>query len=90
MAEFEWDPGKAAVNRRKHGVDFADGATILADDRLLTREDPTATGEQRFVSIGIGATGRLLVVIWCRRGEAIRIISARRANRWEQAEYGDG
>lgn len=37
---IEWDPAKAEANLRKHGVAFAEAATVLADDDALTREDP--------------------------------------------------
>jgi len=53
----------------------------------LTREDMDAEGEQRFVSIGADATGRLLVVVFSCRGEEIRLISARPATAKERESY---
>jgi uncharacterized DUF497 family protein len=83
---FEWDARKAASNQRKHGVDFADAATVLYDDRAVTITDQTST-EERFVTIGLDALGRLLVVIYTWRGARARIISARKATRREKREY---
>ena len=78
----EWDPNKARANWRKHGVRFADAATVLSDDWALTREDPDYSGEQRHVTLGMSAIGELLVVVYTHREhEAVRIISAWRANR---------
>lgn len=82
----QWDPAKAAANRRKHRVDFADAATVLHDDRALTRPDDHPS-EDRHVTIGIDALGRVLVVVYVWRGERLRIISARRATRREQIQY---
>lgn len=56
--DIEWDPEKAASNLLKHGVDFADAATALWDEEALTRSDPDAQGEERFVSLGMhGCSG---------------------------------
>ena len=62
MDGFEWDPRKAAANLAKHRVDFADAALSLEDPRALTSPDPDATGEERFVTIGIGIKERLLAL----------------------------
>ncbi len=86
MDLFEWDPDKALSNLRKHGVSFADAVTALEDDRALTIEDEHA-GERRFVTVGIDAHGRLLVVVYTFREEKMRIISARKANAQEHKQY---
>ena len=83
---FQWDPEKARVNLRKHRVDFADAATVFEDPRALTRDDPHPR-EERFVTLGVDALGRLLVVSWTSRDDDFRIISARRANRVETRQY---
>ncbi len=84
--QFEWDARKAAANRRKHGVDFADAVAVLEDPLAVTiRED--AAGEERFVTIGIDMLGRLLIVVYTVRGEQIRFISARGATRRERRQY---
>ena len=83
---FEWDPAKARTNRRKHGVDFTDAVAVFFDDRARTLLDETAD-EERFVTLGLDALGRVLVVVWCWRNEALRLISARRATRRERSQY---
>jgi len=82
----EWDRDKAEANRSKHGVDFADAATVLSDDFALTRRDEDPA-EERFVTMGMDALGRVLVVVFTWRGEEIRLISARRATASERKQY---
>jgi uncharacterized DUF497 family protein len=84
--EFEWDARKAASNVRKHGVDFADAAGVLYDELAVTIPDERAD-EDRFVTIGLDALGRLLVVVYTWRGDRARLISARRATRRERRQY---
>jgi uncharacterized DUF497 family protein len=88
--DVRWDPAKAAGNRKKHGICFADAEVVLCDPCALTLEDVYAHGEQRFVSIGRGATGDVLVVVYTWRKQHIRLISARRATRTERASYEKG
>jgi len=83
---FQWDRDKARANLRKHRVDFADAATVFEDPQALTRDDPHPR-EERFVTLGMDALGRLLVVCWSSREDEFRIISARRANRAETLQY---
>jgi uncharacterized DUF497 family protein len=75
---FEWHPQKARENLRKHGVTFAEAATVLRDSRDVTIHDELHSDaeEDRFASIGLSALGRLIVVIYCEREDRIRIISA--------------
>ena len=84
---FEWDRRKAAANLEKHGVDFADAATALEDPLAATVEDRDSRGEARFASLGTDSLGRLLVVVYTLRSEAIRIISARQATSRERRQY---
>jgi hypothetical protein len=84
--EFEWDQRKGSANLRKHGVDFADAATVLHDNRAVTLSDDDSD-ERRYITIGMDALGRVLVVIYAMRGERTRIISARRSTRRERAAY---
>lgn len=84
----EWDQRKAVANLHKHGVSFVEAATALYDDWALTREDPDHPGEQRFVTLGLSATGELLVVVYTHReSDVLRIISAWRANRPQRKRY---
>ena len=87
MSDFEWDLEKAAANLRKHGVDFADAATIFEDPRCASVRDPDASGEERFVCLGADLSGVVLVAVYIWRGPAVRIISARRASRTERERY---
>jgi uncharacterized protein len=85
---FTWDPKKAESNARKHGVDFDEAATVLDDPLSTTFSDPNhSTFEQRFLTIGVSALGRLLVVAHSERGNRTRIISARQATRRERRFY---
>ena len=85
--EFEFDPAKAAGNLRKHGVSFADAEGVFMDPLAMHRTDPDAEGEERFVGLGTGSTGHLLVVVYTMRGDSIRLISARRATPAEARAY---
>jgi uncharacterized DUF497 family protein len=88
MDEFEWDPRTASANRRKHGVDFADAASVFEDEQALTvRDEISAVDEPRFLTLGRDLLGRLLVVTYTWRGERIRLISARRATGTERRQY---
>lgn len=86
--EFEWDQRKAERNRRKHGIGFDEAVSVLADPRELMIDDPDhSITEERFVSVGQSALGRLLVVGYTERGSKIRIIFARRATWPERFDY---
>lgn len=84
---FQYDPAKAAANLRKHGVSLADAEGVLEDPLAVTVEDPDAVGERRFVSIGLGSAGNLLVAVWTERDGECRLISARRPTRKEREHY---
>jgi uncharacterized DUF497 family protein len=86
VTAFEWDPRKAASNARKHGIHFADAVSVLEDDRAITMRDD-AYGEERWVTVGMDAVGRILVVVYAWRGKSVRIISARLATPAERTEY---
>ena len=81
------DPVKAAANLKKHGVSFADAEGVLFDPIALTIEDLGAVEEPRFVTIGLGSGGEVLVVVYTFRGDEPRLISARRATRKERKIY---
>ena len=85
--DIEWDPKKASGNLEKHGVDFADAAVALEDQMALTIEDPESDDEQRFVSLCLDPFARVLVVVYTWRGDAVRIISARKATPSERLRY---
>ena len=87
IVDVEWDPTKARTNLSKHGVDFADAALALEDERALTMPDTPSDDEERFVSLCMGPVGELLVVVYTWRGDRVRIISARKAKARERAQY---
>lgn len=83
---FEWDKSKAKNNESKHGISFADTFAVFEDPNAVTLED-FQKGEQRYVTVGMDAFGRILVVVYTWRGDNIRIISARKAVRYEVRQY---
>ena len=85
--DVELDPEKAATNLRKHRVSFAHAEQALRDDMAVTIEDPDSEGEQRLITLGMDALGRILVVVYTHRGERLRLISARKASRGESEQY---
>ena len=83
--QFIWDPIKNRTNIAKHGISFPTAAKIF--DGPLLEEDPRQDyGETRIIALG-RSEGRILYVVYTRRNSVIRIISARKANRDERAEY---
>ncbi|MCL2330926.1 MAG: BrnT family toxin [Proteobacteria bacterium] len=85
--EFEWDDKKNELNTQKHGVEFDFAAGVFTDYNRLDRLDNRVDyNEIRHQTIGI-SDGKVLFVVWTERGEKIRIISARFANRKEKGDY---
>ena len=85
--EVEWDQRKADSNLKKHGVDFADAATILFDDLAITMMDDSVDEEERYVTLGMDALGRCLVVVYTWREEVVRLMSGRLATESERRRY---
>jgi uncharacterized protein len=86
-SRFEWDTKKAAVNRRANGVTFDQGAKAVSDAFAVEWiDDRMAYDEERINLLGM-CDGVLLHVTYTERGDRIRIISARRAERHEQDHY---
>jgi uncharacterized protein len=86
--EFEWDADKATLNEEKHGISFHEAATIFGDPLSMTYYDPNhSSDEDRYITIGTSQSGRLLIVSHTDRGEAVRIISARKATARERRQY---
>jgi uncharacterized DUF497 family protein len=85
--KFEWNPNKAASNRAKHGITFEEAKGVFHDafafEELDDRKD---YGEVRYIRVGISG-GKLLSVAYTERGEKIRLISARKAEKYEQNRY---
>lgn len=86
--QFEWDPGKAKLNHRKHRVSFEEAVTVFYDPLAATFDDPNhSVEERRLITIGFSSRDHLLVVSHVERGEATRIISARRATSRERKRH---
>ena len=85
---FEWDRRKAAANLARHGVPFEEALTVFADPlaRIFDDEDHSID-EHREIIIGHSIRERLLVVCFTQRGDAVRIISARRVTKNERKDY---
>jgi uncharacterized DUF497 family protein len=83
--EFEFDPAKSAANKAKHGIDFVEAQALWADDGLVDAPIPLR-GEPRFLAIG-RIDGKHWTAVWTLRGEAVRIISVRRARKTEVMFY---
>ncbi len=85
--DIEFDPAKAEANFRKHNVGFADAEQALRDPYGVTIEDPDSEGERRFVTLGMDALGRILIVVHTPRRGLTRLISARKASKGEAEKY---
>lgn len=88
--QFEWDESKAAANIKKHGVSFEEAKSVFSDEIARLIADPDhSEDEDRFILLGYSSTLRLLVVCHCYRinESIVRIISARKASRYEAASY---
>ena len=89
--EFEWDPKKAEANKRNHGINFYEAATIFGDPLAITFTDPDHSHEEdRFLTFGLSRFNQMLVVSHSYRGEQLRIISARLMTRQERKIYEAG
>lgn len=86
MAEFEWDPDKAAGNVRKHGIQFADAVLVLEDQLAISLQE-VVDDEVRYVTIGMDALARVLTIVYTWRGNTVRMISARPATPNERRHY---
>ena len=88
---FEWNLRKAALNLAKHKVSFEEAVTAFGDPLGQIIDDPRhSADEERFVLLGRSDRRRLLVVMFTEHGEAIRLISARRATPRERRRHEDG
>ena len=86
--EFEWDKNKAAYNLSKHGVSFDEASTVFDDTLYVDFYDPDHSyDEHRYIIVGESAQNRVLIVSYTERGDAIRLISARKATPKEREMY---
>lgn len=86
--EVEWNPTKAASNLSKHGVAFEDAMRVFYDaGRIEAHDGRESQEEDRWATIGLVYPAVLYVVYTVRDGDTIRLISARKANAYEQKQY---
>ena len=90
MIKFEWDDNKNQANIKKHGISFEEAASVFQDEgALIIADEEHSESEERFILIGFSFKANLLVVCHCYREKdsAIRIISARKADKKERQKY---
>ena len=85
-----WDPNKAEINFKKHKIRFSDAEMVLYDPLAMTLEEHVVATEQRFVTIGYDAVGRIIAVVYSYRADTIRLVSARKATSKERKQYEKG
>ncbi|NMF57208.1 BrnT family toxin [Pseudanabaena yagii] len=83
---FEWDENKRLANIRKHGFDFADISSIFDSDTVTVEDDRYNYGEQRFMTLAL-LQGRIIAVVHTENDDLVRIISVRKASKYEQQIY---
>ena len=89
--EFEWDKNKAIVNLARHSILFDEAKTVFQDPFYVVFDDPDHSFEEdRYIAIGQSAQDHLLFVSYTERGNAVRLISARKATRSERELYEQG
>ena len=85
---YEWDEAKRKVNILKHGIDFVDVAAIFEGDTVTIIDERVDYSETRYLTLGLLKT-RVIVVVHTETANVIRIISARKATRYEEKAYFD-
>ncbi|MEB3309192.1 MAG: BrnT family toxin [Snowella sp.] len=80
------DEAKRLTNLRKHGIDFADVPAVFDGDILTVEDERLDYGEQRFVTFGL-LKGRVIAVVHTEQNDVIRVISSRKATKYEQQTY---
>ena len=87
--DFEWDADKDAENRTKHGISFEEAAHIFDGPVLTKIDDREYYDEVRAITMGMLSPDAVLVVVHTDRGENVRLMSARKANRRERQVFYD-
>lgn len=85
--EFEWSADKARSSLSKHGVTFEEAKEVFGDPLALSFDGVESTRERRYLTFGLSAANRPLVVAHTERGDTIRIISARQMTPPERRDY---
>ena len=88
--KFKWDDSKEKINIRKHGVSFDEARSVFYDENAMQFYDPEYSEEEdRFILLGMSFKLRTLIVCHCFLEDdmLVRIISARKADKWEEQDY---
>lgn len=84
--EFEWDEAKRQSNLHQHGIDFIGSEQVFVGETVTVLDDRFDYGEARFVTFGL-LEGRVVAIAHTETDEVIRIISVRKATRYEESSY---
>jgi uncharacterized DUF497 family protein len=84
--EFEWDEAKRKSNLRNHGIDFVGIEQVFDGETVTILDDRFDYGEERFVTFGL-FDGRVVAIAHTETNEVIRIISVRKATKYEETSY---
>lgn len=94
MVNFEWNLGKAAANKKKHGISFEEARSVFYDEFALQfyDSDSSGPGDDRFLMLGLCSQAKVLIVCHCEKeaDSTIRIINARKATKNERKFYEGG
>jgi uncharacterized protein len=89
--KYIWDKKKNEANIRKHGIDFSDVPKIFEHPTLQSLDVRHDYGEERWIAIGLLTAHTIAVVVYVEKMEdTIRIVSARKANKYEEKAYNTG
>lgn len=86
MTDYVWDENKRLNNIQKHAIDFVDAVEVFDGNTVTVEDNRLDYGEQRYIVLGL-MRGRIIVLVYAERNNSIRIISARKATRYEQLTY---
>ena len=84
--EFEWDEAKRTSNLRNHGIDFIGIEQVFEGETVTVLDDRFDYGEERFITFGL-LDGRVVAIAHTETDEIIRIISVRKATKYEESSY---
>ena len=87
--EFSWDDKKDRANQRKHGISFSLASQVFSDENRKEQLDQSSLDEERWITIGL-VDGQEIVVVYTMRHGITRLISARRADKYEREDYWHG
>lgn len=83
---FEWDGKKRLSNIHKHGIDFVDVPALFELDTVTVTDDRFEYGETRYLTLGL-LKSHVILVVHTESETVIRIISARKATKYEEETY---